>query len=223
MMQLHSTCETEGRQPTILTVPGLNGSGPGHWQTLWEQERRDCSRVDLGMWADPRRNPWVTKLEQAIRQAEAPVVLVAHSLGCHAVAWWAELAGQPWGSPVAGALLVAPPDVDRFDACAPLKAFAPSSRASLPFPSILVASEDDPYCSVQRAFDMARDWGSHFVDAGACGHINAASDVGLWRDGQRLLDRLIGVAEGPVAHGGTPDAARALLAIAPDYRLGATV
>jgi predicted alpha/beta hydrolase family esterase len=102
-----------GRTPTILTVPGLNGSGPAHWQTLWEQGRTDTIRADLGNLSAPRRNAWVTRLDQAIRTARAPVILAAHSLGCLAVAWWAALAGQTWGWPVAGALLVAPPDVDR--------------------------------------------------------------------------------------------------------------
>src|SRR3546814_15586112 len=86
--------------PLCLIVPGLNNSGPSHWQTLWEQSRPDCERVDLGMWSRPHRNHWVTKLDQAIGRAPAPIVLVAHSLGCHAVAWWAELVGQPYGWPV---------------------------------------------------------------------------------------------------------------------------
>src|ERR1700744_378609 len=94
--------------PTVLTVPGLNGSGPSHWQTLWEEARPDTLRVELGMWSMPHRNAWVTRLDQAIPAAQAPVVLAAHSLGCLAVAWWAELSGQPYGWPVAGALLVAP-------------------------------------------------------------------------------------------------------------------
>ena len=191
-----------GRRPLILTVPGLGGSGAAHWQSLWEQSRGDTARVDLGMWDSPRRNPWVTKLDQAVRTADAPVILAAHSLGCLVVAWWAELAGQPWGWPVAGALLVAPPDVDRVAACGEIRGFAPSPRTLLPFPSILVASEDDPYATPQRSFDMARDWGSHFVNIGEHGHINAASDLGLWHEGQGLLDRLIGAAEGPLAHGG---------------------
>jgi hypothetical protein len=201
-----------GRRPLVLTVPGLGGSGPSHWQTLWEQSRGDTVRADLGMWESPRRNAWVTKLDQTIRTAEAPIILVGHSLGCLAIAWWAELAGQPWGWPVAGALLVAPPDVDRANACGEIKGFAPSPRTLLPFPSILVASEDDPYASAQRSFDMARDWGSHFIDAGALGHINAESGVGLWRDGQALLDRLIGAAEGPMAHGGNLAEVQALIA-----------
>jgi predicted alpha/beta hydrolase family esterase len=209
---LHIASETAGRRPTILTVPGLHNSGPTHWQTLWEQGDRDCLRAELGMWDDPRRNAWVSKLEQAIHAAQAPVVLVAHSLGCLAVAWWAQLSAQPWGAPVAGALLVAPPDVERADACPQISGFAPVPRVSLPFPSILVASDDDPYCSHQRAFDMARLWGSHFVEAGPCGHINADSGLGWWGEGRELLDRMIGAAEGPVASGAGPAAAEPLLA-----------
>jgi len=208
----HGLSDFSGRRPLVLTVPGLNGSGPGHWQSVWEETRGDTARVALGMWASPRRNAWVTKLDQAIRAAQSPVILAAHSLGCLAVAWWAELAGQPWGWPVAGALLVAPPDVDRPGASDVLLGFAPTPRSTLPFPSILVASEDDPYASVQHGFDLAREWGSHFVNAGAAGHLNAESGLGWWSEGQALLDRLVGVAEGPVAQGGSLSDIRALLA-----------
>lgn len=177
--------------PLVLNVPGLNGSGPSHWQTLWESSRPDTERVELGMWSNPRRNTWVTKLDQAVRGARAPVILVAHSLGCLAVAWWAQLSGQPYGWPVAGALLVAPADVDRPDTRPELKDFGPSPRMTLPFPSIVVASSDDAWVSLQHARDLASYWGSHFVDAGPIGHINAASGIGWWDEGQALLDRVI--------------------------------
>jgi hypothetical protein len=201
--------------PTVLTVPGLGGSGPAHWQTLWERVRIDTVRADLGMWDRPHRNNWVTKLDEAIRRAQAPVVLAAHSLGCLAVAWWATLSPQPWGWPVAGALLVAPPDVDRTTAQEELKGFAPSPRTILPFPSIVVASSDDPWATPQAAHNLAANWGSHFVEIGAFGHLNAASGVGLWREGQELLGRVLAAARD---RGGTtlmPSAARSILASGP--------
>ncbi len=181
------------RSPIVLTVPGLGGSGPSHWQTLWEQARPDTQRVELGMWNTPHRNSWVTKLDQAIRAAQAPVVLAAHSLGCLAVAWWAQLAGQTYGTPVAGALLVAPADVDGGEHPA-LRAFAPSPATPLPFPSILVASTDDPWIGIERARSLAANWGSVFVDAGAQGHLNADSELGWWSDGQSMLDRVLDAA-----------------------------
>ncbi|MFZ5795622.1 MAG: RBBP9/YdeN family alpha/beta hydrolase [Sphingomonas sp.] len=200
-------------QPTILTVPGLGGSGPSHWQTLWEQARPDTIRVELGMWNTPHRNAWVTKLDQAIRSAQAPVVLAAHSLGCLAVAWWAELTRQPYGWPVAGALLVAPADVDRPDAQAELAAFGPTPVSPLPFPSIVVASRDDPWITIERAHSLAVGWGSHFVDAGAQGHLNAASGIGWWEEGQELLHRVIGAAADRNGKPLTPGDARSILAI----------
>lgn len=181
----------DDRAPIVLTVPGLGGSGPLHWQTLWEARRADTSRVELGLWDAPHRNTWVTKLDQAIRGAQAPVVLAAHSLGCILVAWWAELSGQPFGSPVAGALLVAPADVDRARPADSLRAFAPTPRKPLPFPSIVVASTDDPWAGIDQSRSLANSWGSHFVNAGDRGHLNANSGLGHWEEGQTLLERVI--------------------------------
>jgi predicted alpha/beta hydrolase family esterase len=194
--------------PTILTVPGLGNSGPTHWQTLWENARDDMMRVDLGMWDTPHRNAWVTKLDQAVRTAQAPVVLVGHSLGCLAIAWWATLSPQPYGWPVAGALLVAPADVDRQDGPPELGGFAPAPATPLPFPSIVVASRDDPWIRFERAQALASGWGSHLVDAGSAGHINAASGVGDWIEGQALLAELVD--DAGVAH--SPNEGRARLA-----------
>ena len=202
--------------PTILTVPGLGSSGPAHWQSLWEKSRPDTFRVELGMWDRPHRNSWVTKLDQAISSARAPVILVAHSLGCIAVAWWATMSPQPYGWPVAGALLVAPADVDRAHVADELAPFAPAPKQPLPFPSIVVASGDDPWIDLDRAHSLAVDWGSHFVDVGPHGHINAASGLGRWPEGQELLDRVLTAAGGPYGEVRSPGDARAILSVPRD-------
>lgn len=180
----------EPSDPLILTIPGLDNSGPDHWQSRWEAEREDCVRVDLGMWDKPHRNVWVNKLNAAIRQAGRSVILVAHSLGCHAVAWWAALEQPAYGDPVVGALLVAPPEIDTGPIDSRLAGFAPTPLGVLPFPSIVVGSHDDPYISLPRARRLAGFWGSQFADAGASGHINAQSDLGDWSFGQFLLELL---------------------------------
>ena len=170
----------------VLIVPGLGNSGPDHWQSIWEQTRTDCRRVELGQWDKPHRNSWVNQLNLAILGAKRPVVLVGHSLGCLAIAWWASLE-QPAPGKIAGALLVAPPEVDFFPLDERIAGFAPTPRARLPFPSILVASRNDPYMSFRTADRLAKDWGSAFVDAGEAGHINAETDLGEWEFGQFLL------------------------------------
>ena len=136
----NSIDRAQAYNPLILTVPGLANSGPEHWQTLWEQQIPDCQRVDLGMWDRPHRNTWVNKLNLAIHRVGRPVILVAHSLGCLTVAWWAKYEQPPEGHQVLGALLVAPPEVDFFPADERLAKFAPTPVEPLPFPSIFAAS-----------------------------------------------------------------------------------
>jgi len=195
----HTTSTRADREgiPDILMVPGLGNSGLGHWQTIWEQTLPRARRVDLGLWDDPHRNTWVGKLALAIGRAERPVVLVAHSLGCHVIAWWAEYeaafhahvrAGEP--CPVIGALLVAPPDVEERPLDRRLTRFAPLPPSPLPFPSIVAASRDDPYLGLSQARQMAQRWGARFVDAGAIGHVNARSGIGEWALGLSLLRQL---------------------------------
>ncbi len=168
---------------SVLIVPGYSNSGPEHWQSLWEREHSDYRRVMQRDWEHPERDEWVGTLDQAIAQAEPPVVLVAHSLGCLAVVHWA---GQH-ERPIHGALLVAPPDAEDPDFAVESGGFAPIPLAPLPFPSILVASEDDPYVSLDRAEYFASQWGSLLIVIGPSGHINAASGFGPWPFGEELL------------------------------------
>ena len=184
-------------KPMVLIVPGLNNSGPDHWQTLWEQRRDDCQRVDLGLWDMPHRNTWVNKLNHAILAADRPVILAAHSLGCLTVAWWAQLERSGIASKVRGALLVAPPEVDQRLDDPRVASFAPIPREPLPFPAILIGSHNDHYMGYRAVVKLARQWGAAFADAGRVGHINADSGLGEWPFGQFLLEQLIRRASHP--------------------------
>ena len=173
----------------ILIVPGLGGSGPHHWQTYVERSFPGASRVHQDDWDRPERDAWIESLTSAIDAAPG-AVLVAHSLGCAAVAH--AVAARP-DLPVAAALLVAPADVDR-QRGAPehrLYGFAPMPCTPLPFRSIVVASADDPYMTLVRARTFADDWGAEFINAGALGHINVEAGFGPWPEGERMLRRLI--------------------------------
>lgn len=118
------------------------------------------------------------------------MALVAHSLGCLAVAWWAAQASPDSLSKIRGALLVAPPDVDHVQAHRLLRPFAPAPPSRLPFPSMLVASRTDPYAAFAGLAKIAGEWGAALVDAGDAGHINVESGVEDRPDGLVLLDRL---------------------------------
>src|SRR3546814_14272444 len=112
----------------ILTIPGLHNSGPTHWQSLWEQKFPDSERVDLGAWDDPDQALWVARIADAIDAESAPVLIAAHSLGCHAFAHWFAEAGGVSRARVAGALLVAPPALARLPERGRLKRFTATSE-----------------------------------------------------------------------------------------------
>ena len=176
---------------TILLLPGLNNSGAGHWQTLWEKLLPHAHRVQQHDWDTPQRADWVAALDAEIFAVDGTVTLVAHSLGSALTAWWAtEHGAAAHASKVIGALLVAPPDVERADFPLEQHGFAPMPRAALPFKSIVVASSDDPWCALPKARSWARDWGADFHEIGARGHINSTSDLSDWEQGRAWLAKL---------------------------------
>lgn len=174
--------------PTILTFPGIGNSGPGHWQSLWEQSRPDIVRITQRDWDNPDCAEWVDQLERTVERLGPDVVVVAHSLACLAVAHWA---ARPH-APIRAALLVAVPDPDGPAFPAEAVGFAPVPATRFSFPSIVVASADDPYGSLSHAEACAAAWGSRLVDIGAAGHINAASNLGAWAEGYQLLRQISG-------------------------------
>ncbi|KQP22746.1 alpha/beta hydrolase [Pseudorhodoferax sp. Leaf267] len=177
-----------------LIIPGWRNSGPGHWQTLWEQQLPDASRVQQDDWATPTRRAWVGAVSQAVLARPDPVLLVAHSLGCIVVSHLPAAVQAR----VQGALLVAPADPERR---AVLQDFAPVPYQRLPFASIVVASTNDPYCPARLAGAYARSWGSALVKLPDAGHINVASGFGHWPEGLELLRSLATAPRAAIAAG----------------------
>lgn len=169
----------------ILIVPGWRDSGPGHWQTLWTDRYANTVRVQQDNWLTPARAAWVESIRRTILAQDTPVVLAAHSLGCIAVTHLPEDAEAH----IQGALLVAPADPERRSVLAD---FAPVPSRKLPYRSIVVASNNDPYCPVRLAGAYARNWSSEFVRVPNAGHINVESGHGEWPLGLALLQSLMG-------------------------------
>jgi hypothetical protein len=168
----------------ILIIPGLGGSGPEHWQSRWQAKLSTARRVEQRDWEHPRLADWRAAIAAAVAQAKRSVILVAHSLGAIAAAD----VGDELGGKVKGAFLVAPPSpraIEQIDAIDPC--FADTPRAALLFPSVLVASRDDPYATFAESEDRARGWRSEIADAGNAGHINSESGHGPWPEGLMRL------------------------------------
>jgi predicted alpha/beta hydrolase family esterase len=171
--------------PTLIIVPGWRDSGPGHWQSLWAESLQGAVRVHQDDWISPVRSAWVRGISNTILSQDGPVVIAAHSLGCIATTHLPTEVAQR----IQGALLVAPADPERRSA---LVDFAPVPYQPLPYRSVLVASSNDPFCSVRTAGAYARAWGSEFVRLQNAGHINIESGFGEWPLGLALLQSLVG-------------------------------
>jgi Predicted esterase of the alpha/beta hydrolase fold len=168
----------------ILIVPGYTNSGPDHWQSRWQSRLSTARRVEQAEWSKPEREDWTRTMAEAVNEATRPIVVVAHSLG---VSTFVQ-ALPMFARPIAGAFLVAPPEVEN-PSIRPkhLMTFGPYPREPLPFPSILIASRNDPFGSFEHAGDIANAWGSLFIDAGEAGHLNAESGHGPWPEGSMVF------------------------------------
>jgi predicted alpha/beta hydrolase family esterase len=180
-----------------VIIPGIGGSDEKHWQSLWESQwGTSAVRIAPASWSRPDLRDWVAAVQTAYETASeragqvdqdgqvALVALVAHSLGCWAAAQWLERV-RPEG---VTAFLVAPPD-PRGPAF-PREAastFLDVSARPLPCRSVMVASDDDPYCDPATSASFARGWRAQRPFVGRHGHINSDSGLGDWQAGRELL------------------------------------
>lgn len=172
----------------IIIVPGHANSGPEHWQSRWQARLSTARRVALADWSRPELETWKAGIADAVNASERPVVLVAHALGVPALIH----AIPGFRQRVAGAFLVVPPDLshpDGEDRHPP--SFGPYPRDPLPFPSVTVASRNDPFGSYEHADDVANAWGSLLVDAGESGHIHDSSGHGPWPEGTMVFAQFL--------------------------------
>lgn len=171
----------------IFILPGLGNSGPEHWQSLWEKENPAFERINQGDWETPVCSDWIDTIEKKIAQyPNKSIILVAHSLACSTVCFWAE----KYKRAIKGALLVAPSDTEADTYPEGTTGFVPVPLIKLPFRSIVVMSTNDYYVTPERATLFAKTWGSELVSIGDAGHINVAAGFGKWDFGLELLKRL---------------------------------
>ncbi|SMQ66254.1 hypothetical protein SAMN06295905_1434 [Devosia lucknowensis] len=172
----------------ILILPGLGGIKPGHWQTRWAEKMKTAAIVEQADWWEPNADDWIDTIIQAAQLTTRTVVFVCHSTSVSALVH----AAPRLPDNVRGAFLVAPTDVEESPAAPKaIHVFRPVPRDPLPFPSMVVASSNDPYVTLERAVEFANCWGSDFHQAGEAGHINVDSGHGPWPEGLLMFTRLM--------------------------------
>ncbi|CAB3769058.1 RBBP9/YdeN family alpha/beta hydrolase [Paraburkholderia humisilvae] len=186
---------TTDTTPTVLFVPGLRDHVANHWQTLLQARLPGSARVPPLEHDKLSCAARVAALDDALARIDGPVVLVAHSAGVMITTHWARHHHRP----IHGALLATPPDFEApmpagYPTCDALEhnGWLPHPRETLPFPSIVCASRNDPLAAFDRVARMAADWGSRLVDLGEVGHLNPAAGYGEWPEAQSLIDALCG-------------------------------
>ena len=184
--------------PPILIIPGLRDYVDAHWQTVLASELEACGRSvhtvppmgreDLSC---ARR---VRAIDRALESMDEPPIVVAHSGGVIMFVHWARTHDRP----IRGALLATPPDFeqpmpDGYPTIDALRAggWLPVPRKLLAFPSIVVASRNDPLGRSARVADLAQSWGSRFDDVGNVGHLNPASGFGPWAQARAYIAELV--------------------------------
>lgn len=166
----------------ILIVPGWTNSGPDHWQSRWQRNMKNASRIEQQDWDTPRVDDWTTQIVEAANSVSRPSVLVAHSCGVTAVA---HAAPRLSGKRILGAFLVAPADLQPHQDIWPARegGFSHLPMTPLPFPTKLIGSSTDPFCSVERVHEIGRAWRSDVSIVANAGQINVDSGHGPWPEG----------------------------------------
>ncbi|MBF9000319.1 RBBP9/YdeN family alpha/beta hydrolase [Vibrio nitrifigilis] len=163
---------------TVIISPGYGDSSPDHWQTWLNETLPNSVKVEQINWLSPQRDEWIDGVQRTVESVEGPIILVGHSCGSVAVTQWAQRYAD---SRVLGAILVAPADVDDDYAMEEIKVQRPLMLAKLPFPTVVVCSDNDIHVSVERAHYFAECWGSKAVHVlNQAGHINADNGYGSW-------------------------------------------
>lgn len=164
----------------VLLVPGIHGSGPAHWQSRWIARHAGVQRVEQRDWDRPVCAEWAAGIGRAVRERAEPVVLVAHSLGCLAVAHWLAAAEPEAVARLAAVLMVALPDPDGPAFPVAAQGFAPLPMQLPDVPLAVWTSTDDPYAPEGFGERQAVAWHAAHHSFGARGHLNAESGLGDW-------------------------------------------
>lgn len=162
---------------SIITLADRKGGMPA-WRELFDWPDIGHGHVELASDTPGARNASAARLDDAVLQADRPVLLLAEGAACFAAVWWARLSPTDYVAKVAGALLLRPMATGGD----PANSYA-SPHTRLPFPSLVV----DETTALNDARTLAGDWGSGLADTLAVGR--GRGRAGPWRHAQRMIER----------------------------------
>ncbi|WP_034161057.1 alpha/beta hydrolase [Sphingomonas sp. ERG5] len=177
---------------TAITLPAsdlfsvITTGDRRHRSALWplpDLFRAGDAHVDYAADTDAQRNLWAVRLDEAVRRAERPVLLVASGASCFAAAWWARLSPSYYVSQVAGALLFDP--LGHGGDAEVAERFA-SPHIALPFPSAIIG-RDTRRDSREPLHLLAEGWGGAILDMAA--DQDQLDAGGAWQQAHAFISR----------------------------------
>jgi hypothetical protein len=185
LQAVHKALKEAASRYEFILVPGLYDSGPEHWQSIWQTHFDFWQRITQKTWDNPDIGLWIDAIRRQLSTNRRPSILVGHSFG--ALASCCVTVGG--GHDIAGLLLVAPAEPEKFEVAERVPAMP------LRAPAIVVASHNDPLMRFGRAVYWSKVWNADIADLGEAGHINAEAGFGAWPYGLELLRHLVEIVD----------------------------
>lgn len=166
-----------------IFVAGYGNSLGEHWQQHWFKQLPNSYWVEQIKWDAPEQEAWISALTSCIDKINEPIIFICHSLGGLTLVEWA----NRHSAKVLGAMMVAVPDPQSAQFPPDICGFQELPLRPLPFPTKIIASDNDPYCSKDRVIFFASHWHSDIVFLADAGHINVSAGFGAWPQGLEEL------------------------------------
>ncbi len=175
-----------------LLVPGYGGIEMRHWMRHWMRILPKVSIVKQQDFQKPDKDQWVDGLKKALGRIDGQqeVILICHSLGC-ITSFYAALEGELANNVVAAFMVAMPGETRPEHHDGRWTGFLPYPNNSTSLKSLMLASTNDEYCSVDEMTALSRQLNFELEFIGAQGHLGSNENLGSWERGQTYLNKML--------------------------------
>lgn len=177
----------EDEEITLFCIKDEQEQAKSHWLNLWEKGYPISCSVSCSPNQTIIDN--IDIINQRFEQIPPYAFIVAYGYGCIAFLAWLTQVGLLTQRTICGAILVAPPLDD--EGQVPILLKNTIQRAYTNFPTTLVASENDAYCTLAKAQSFAHNIHARFYNAGKVSHFEQQAHLGSWEKGMALMQTML--------------------------------